>query len=137
MTTSFYGCSALTQSLVWNMYKLINSLCSTKIYSTGNDKEKKALAIFVGGGDCDVREARKDEARGRSSLKGRERAIVSQTNIREPFQRQRWGKVSETGCSPYGLSRAHRYHPELELTAMMMLPPPPLSDLGGIQWYVA
>ena len=29
----------------------------------------------------------------RSSLEGRERAIVSQTNRMEPFQRKRWGKL--------------------------------------------
>ena len=33
----------------------------------------------------------------RSSLKEREKAIVNQTNIMEPFQRQRWGNFSETG----------------------------------------
>ena len=51
----------------------------------------------------------------RSSFKGRERAIVSQTYRRtlEPFQRQRWGNFWETGRNAYGLFRAHRYHLEL------------------------
>ena len=47
----------------------------------------------------------------RSSLKGRERAIVHHRNI---------GTVSKatlgTGWSAYELSRAHRYHPELNWT---------------------
>ena len=31
----------------------------------------------------------------------------------EPFQRQRWGNLAETGWSTYGLFQAHRYHLEL------------------------
>ena len=33
--------------------------------------------------------------------------------ILEPFQRQHWGNLWETGWSAYGLFQAHRYHLEL------------------------
>ena len=66
----------------------------------------------------------------RSSLKGRERVVVSQTNITEPYKRRRFGnfwetdrqtdrggeRERETGWSAYGLLPAHRYHPELNWT---------------------
>ena len=51
----------------------------------------------------------------RSSLKGRDRAIVNQTNL-EPFQKQHWGNFWETGWSAYGLFREHKYHLELNWT---------------------
>ena len=78
----------------------------------------------------------------RSSLKGRERVMVNQMNITEPYQRRRCGnfreretdrqrqtdrqtdrqrqrqrdRERETGWSAYGLYPAHRYHPELNWT---------------------
>ena len=48
----------------------------------------------------------------RSSLKGREMAIVSQTNT-GTVSKARLRKLLRDGWSAYGLFRAHRYHPEL------------------------
>ena len=81
MTISFRGrCSAMTQLVsLWvswcfepsprhmSLEHVPNSLCSAKIYnSTGKCKGGggggEALAIFADGGDCDVREAWKEEA---------------------------------------------------------------------------
>ena len=38
------------------------------------------------------------------------------------FKRQRWGKFRATGWSSYGLFRAHRYHPKLNLTVIRHCP---------------
>ena len=48
----------------------------------------------------------------RSSLKGRERAIVNQTNI-ESVSKATLGKLLREGWSAYGLFRAHKDHLEL------------------------
>ena len=48
----------------------------------------------------------------RSSLKGRERAIVNQTNI-GTVSKATLGKLLRTGWCAYGLFRAHRYNLEL------------------------
>ena len=49
----------------------------------------------------------------RSSLKGRERAIVSQTNI-GTVSKAMLGKLLRDGVEGiYGLFRAHRYHLDL------------------------
>ena len=48
----------------------------------------------------------------RSSLKGRERVIVNQTNI-GTVSTATLGKVLRDGVEAYGLFRAHRYHLEL------------------------
>ena len=50
----------------------------------------------------------------RSSLKGRERAIVRRTL--EPFQGRRWGNFWETAWSANGLFRSYRYHLEQNWT---------------------
>ena len=51
----------------------------------------------------------------RSSLRGWERAVVSQTNI-GTVSKATLGKLLETGWSSYGLSRAHIYHLQLNGT---------------------
>ena len=61
------------------------------------------------------RRRKKGSAR-RSSLKGRERVFVNQTNI-GTFQRQLWENFWETGWSAYGLFQVHLYHLELNWTA--------------------
>ena len=48
----------------------------------------------------------------RSSLRGRERAIVNQTNI-GTVSNATLGKLLRDGWSAYGLSHRHRYHLEL------------------------
>ena len=52
------------------------------------------------------------ESARRSSLKGRERAIVNQTNI-GTVSTATLGKLLRTGWCAYGLFRAHRYNLEL------------------------
>ena len=52
-----------------------------------------------------------------SSLKGRERAIVNQTNI-GTVSKATLGKLWETGWSAYGLFRAHRCRLELNWTEL-------------------
>ena len=47
-----------------------------------------------------------------------ERGPSSNRRTLEPFPRQRWGKVWETGWSTYGLFRAQRYHLELNWTVL-------------------
>ena len=53
----------------------------------------------------------------RSSLKGRERAIVNRTNFGTVSKATFTGETSERrgGAYTYGLFRAHRYHLELHL----------------------
>ena len=51
-----------------------------------------------------------------------ERGPSSLGQTLEPFQRQRWGNFWETGWSTYGLFQAHRYHLELNWTAMWWRP---------------
>ena len=51
-----------------------------------------------------------------SSLKGWEKAIVSQTSIRTVFHRQCQGNLWERGWSACGLFQVHRYHLELNWT---------------------
>ena len=64
----------------------------------------------------------------RSSLKGRERAIVSQTSD-EHWNRFKGNvrETSETEWSAYGLFRAHRYHLELNWGTGSPRRPPRLS----------
>ena len=50
-----------------------------------------------------------------------ERGPSSVRRTLEPFQRQRWGHVWETGWSSYGLFRAYRYHLELYWTELLCI----------------
>ena len=50
---------------------------------------------------------------GRSFMKGRERAIVNQTNLRTVSKATLGKLLRETGWSAYGLFRSHIYHLEL------------------------
>ena len=47
-----------------------------------------------------------------------ERGPSSIRRTLELFQRQRWGNFWKTGCSAYGLFRAHKYHLELNWTQL-------------------
>ena len=57
----------------------------------------------------------------RSSLKGRERAIIAIRRTLEPFQRQRWGNFLEMGWDAYWLFRVHRYHAELNWIIIIVM----------------
>ena len=50
-----------------------------------------------------------------------ERGPSSTRRILELFQRQRWGNFWETKRSTYGLFQAHKYHLELNWTALLLL----------------
>ena len=57
----------------------------------------------------------------RSSLKGRERAIVNQTNYSGTVSKATLGQLLRDGVERNGLFRAHRYHLELKRTYLVIL----------------
>ena len=59
----------------------------------------------------------------------------------EPFQRQCWGNVQETGWSVFGLFPAHKYHRELNCWCKWLCPITRKSELlkvtAGVNGYVS
>ena len=66
----------------------------------------------------------------RSSIKGREMAILSQTNI-GTVSKATLGELWRDGWSAYGLFQGHRYHLELNLPVLTFK----ASGIGYVQYF--